>query len=175
MIFKVDKNYTIILNPEAVKLCPELSCLTQAELLFVILVEDYCDSPFRKKPFEERWSLAFKKVFGSKDVNLEDPRIRVAREAYKSLVFDIRRETKDIYLTKIRRYQTELLSQNIEFRHMKELDQMIQYLEERVQAIDTSLDTDDMTNIHIKGDKQLSYVEIWQRRQQEFRKFKETS
>lgn len=172
-VFKVDKNYTLILNPDAVKLVPELSSLTQDELLFVMLVEDYEDGPFRKKPFEERWSLAVKRVFGDNSVNLETDKIKYARAGYKSLVFDIRRETKDTYLTKIRMYQKELLALNIEFRHMKELDQMIQYLEERISAIDKNLEADDASSMKLKGDKQLSYIEIWQKRQQEFRKFKD--
>lgn len=172
-IFKVDKAFTIILNPEAVKLAPELSVLTQNELLFVILVEDYSDSPFRKKPLEERWALAIKKVFGDQNVNLESDKIKTARQVYKSLVFDIRRETLDIYKSKVGLYHREMLAQNLEFKRVKELDQMVQYLEERIQSIESSLEADDIASMRLKGDKQLSYVEIWQRRQQEFRKFKQ--
>lgn len=173
-VFRVDKNFSIILNPEAVKLVPELSALSQEELLFIILVEDYEDSPFRKKPMEERWSLALKKVFKGEDVNLETDKIRLARAAYKSLVFDVRRETRDIYLKRIDVYRKELMSANIEFRKMKEIDQAIQYLEDRIGAIDKSLEADDIANIKLKGDRQLAYIEIWQHRQKEFRKYNQT-
>lgn len=175
MIFKVDKSFKVILNPEAVRLVPELAGLTEEELLFIILLEDYCDSPFRKKPYEERWSLALKRVFGERNVNLETDKIKVARDAYKSLVFDIRRETLDVYKRKIAMYHKEALAANIEFKRVKELDQMIQYLEERIQAIEVSLEADDLANVKLKGDRQLSYVEIWQARQKEYRKFKQTS
>lgn len=175
MIFKVDKSFKAILNPEAVKLVPELAGLSEEELLFIILLEDYSDSPFRKKPFDERWSLAVKRVFGDKPVNLETPKIKIARDAYKSLVFDIRRETLDVYKRKVAMYHKEALAANIEFKRVKELDQMIQYLEDRIQAIEVSLEADDLASIKLKGDRQLSYIEIWQKRQQEYRKFKQTS
>lgn len=175
MIFKVDKNFKTILNPEAVKLVPELVGLSEKELLFIILVEDYSDSPFRKKPFEERWSLAIKRVFGDEPVNLETNNIKLARDAYKSLVFDIRRETLDVYKKKVALYHKEALAANIEFKRIKELDQAIQYLEDRIQAIEVSLAADDITNIKLKGDRELSYIEIWQKRQMEYRKFKQTT
>ena len=174
MIFKVDKSFKVILNPEAVKLVPELAGLSEKEVLFIILVEDYSDSPFRKKPYEERWSLAIKRVFGDEPVNLETDRIKLARDAYKSLVFDVRRETIDVYKRKLGVYQREQLAANVDFKRMKELDQMIQYLEERIQAIEVSLEADDITNVKLKGDRQLSYIEIWQKRQQEYRKFKQS-
>ena len=175
MIFKVDKSFKVLLNPEAVKLIPEFAVLTQEELLFVILVEDYCDSPFRKKPYEERWSLAIKRVFGENPVNLETNKVKVARDLYRSLVFDIRRETLDVYKRKAEMYHKQMLSSDIEFKKVKELDQAVQYLEERIQSIEASLAADDITNVKLKGDRQLSYVEIWQKRQQEYRKFKQTT
>lgn len=172
-IFKVDKNYTVILNPDAVRLVPELAGLTQSELVYIILVMDYHDSPFRKKPYEERRSLAIKKVFGDKEVNLETTRIHNAMEAYKSLVFDIRLETLDVLKRKAQVYHKELLIPDIDFKRMKELDQGIQYLEERIDKIENSMLAEDMDNVELKGQKKLSYLEIWQRRQIEFRKFKE--
>lgn len=174
-VFKVDSNFKAILNPEAVKLVPELSALTEEEVLYVILTEDYCDGPFRKKPYEERRSLAIKKVFGERNVNLETDKIRLAADGYRSLVFDIRRETRDVYLKKISLYQKEAMSVSIEFKRLKELDQMIQYLEERVASIDKSLEGDDMSDIKLKGGRKLSYIEIWQQRQVEYRKFKQSS
>jgi hypothetical protein len=173
-VFRVDRDFTVILNPDAVKLIPELSTLSQEELLFVILVEDYEDGPFRKKPLEERWSMALKKVFKGESVNLENDKIRLARKGYKSLVFDVRRETRDIYLKRIDMYRKELMIVNIEFKKMKEIDQAIQYLEDRIGSIDKSLEADDIANVKLKGDRQLSYIEIWQQRQKEFRKYNQT-
>lgn len=172
-VFKVDKSYNVILNQEAANLVPELTGLTEKELLYVILVMDYHDGPYRKKPFEERRSLAIRKAFGEKTVNLETKRIKDAMDAYKSLVFDIRRETLDVLKERARLYQKELLNPAIEFKRMKEIDQSIQYIEERIDKLETSLERDDLKEMELKGQKKLSYIEIWQKRQQEYRKFKQ--
>jgi hypothetical protein len=174
-VFKVDKNFKVILNPEAVKLVPELSSLTNDEMIFVILVMDYEDSPFRKKPLEERRALAIKRVFGDKPVNVDNKKIYDAMESYKSLVFDIRRETLDVYKLKAQLYHKEALNPDVEFKRIKELDQAIQFLEERIDKIQTSLEVDELNEFELKGQKKLSHVEVWQRRQKELRKFKETT
>jgi hypothetical protein len=174
-VFKVDRNFKIILNPDAAKLCPELTSLTNDELLFVILAIDYCDGPYRKRPAEERRSLALKRVFKDNAVNLETKRMQDAMEAYKSLVFDIRRETLDVLKQKAQLYHKELLNPTLEFKRMKELDQALQYIEERIDKIDTSLTVDDINEMELKGQKKLSHLEVWQRRQKEFRKFRETT
>jgi len=174
-VFKVDKNWKIILNPEAAKLLPELSSLSEDWLLYVILVADYCDGPYRKKPFEERRSLAIKRVFGNKDINVDKKEILNAIDSYKSLVFDIRRETLDVYKEKVRVYHKETLAPNMDFKRIKELDQAIQFLEERITKIETSLETDDIQEMELKGQKKLSYIELWQIRQKEYRKFKEAT
>jgi len=109
-VFKVDKNYKVILNPEAAKLVPELAALNEDMLMYVILVADYCDGPFRRKPYEERRALAIKRVFGAKSVNVDTKQILSAIDSYKGLVFDVRRETRDVYMTKLSFYQKELIN-----------------------------------------------------------------
>jgi len=114
--------------------------------------------------------MAIKKIFGDKPVNIETDKMRKAREAYRSLVFDIRRETLDTYRKKIQIYHKEALVTE-DFKRMKELDSMIQYLEERITTIESSLESDDLAEIELRGQRKLSYMEIWQKRQAEFRKF----
>jgi hypothetical protein len=172
-VFKINKEFTAVLNPEAAKLVPELSGLTDDELLYIILVADYSDGPYRKRPPEERRTLAIKHVFKGKSVNVETKKIYDAIDAYKGLVFDIRRETLDILKQKCQMYHKELLNPTIEFKRMKELDQSIQYLEERIEKLETSLTTDDITEMELKGQKKLSFLELWQRHQKEYKKFKE--
>ena len=172
-VFKVDKNFNVVLNPDAAKLIPELASLSEKELLFVILAVDYVDGPFRKKPVEERRSLALKRVYGDKPANVDNKKMYDAMDSYKGLVFDIRRETLDVYKQKAQLYHKEALNPNLEFKRMKDLDQAIQFLEERIDKIETSLLSDEHTEMELKGQKKLSYIEIWQRRQIEYRKFKE--
>jgi hypothetical protein len=174
-VFKVDKNYKVILNADAAKLIPELAHLSEDVLLYVILVADYCDGPYRKKPIEERRSLALKRVFGDKPINVDTKEILNAIDSYKSLVFDIRRETLDVYKEKVRIYHKESLNPNMEIKRLKELDGAIQFLTERIEKVEVSLEADDINEIELKGQKKLSYIEIWQMRQKEFRKFKEAT
>lgn len=174
-VFKIDKNYKVILNPEAAKLIPELAALSDDMLMFVILVADYCDGPYRRKPVEERRALALKRVFAGKNVNVDTKQVIAALDSYKGLVFDVRRETRDVYMTKLSFYQKELLKSDVDIKRMKDLDSSIQFLEERISKIDISLEADDIKEIELKGQKKLSYIEIWQIRQKEYQKFKEAT
>jgi len=171
-VFKVDHNYEVILNMDAVKLVPELSSLDQNELIYVILVADNVDGPYRKKPLEERVLMAYKRVFGSEKVDMSSERIRIAIEAYKSLIFDIRRETIDIYNSKIRVLQKESLAPDVTFSRMKEIDSTITFMMERIRTINHEIDIEEGEEIELKGKKKLSYLEIWQRNQKTYREYK---
>lgn len=173
-VFKVDKDFNVIVNIDAVKLVPELSNLSQEELRYVIMVVDYVDGPFRKKPLEERKLLAKKKIFGDIKHNPEIPKVQIAMDAYKSLVFDIRRETIDIYTGKIKELQKESITKDITFQKMKEIDTSIGFMTERISKINKELDIDESEEIEVKGKKRLSYIEIWQRNQREYGEYKTT-
>lgn len=171
-VFKIDKNFEIVLNIEAVKLVPELSSLDQDELIYVILVADYVDGPYRKKPIEERKLMALKRVFGKNPPVLSEKKIGIAIEAYKSLVFDIRRETLDIYNSKIKTLQKESLQQDISFSRMKEIDSAMSFMIDRINSINHELDIEEGEEIELKGKKKLSYIEMWQRNQRNYREYK---
>jgi hypothetical protein len=171
-VFKVDQNFEFVLNADAVKLVPELSNLDQKELMYVILVADIVDGPYRKKPYEERLLMAYKRVYGSDKVNVTSDKFKIAIEAYKSLVFDIRRETIDIYNSKIRELQKETLQHDTTFSRMKEIDSTISFMMERITRINHEIDIEEGEEIELRGKKKLSYLEIWQRNQKAFREFK---
>lgn len=171
-VFKVDKNFEIVLNPDAVKLVPELKGLSDPELRYVILVADYADGPLRKRPLEERRLMARKMVYKDVAKDPETPKLKIALEGYKGLVFDIRRETIDIYKQKIKALQKETLAPDVSFARMKELDSTINFLQTRVTAMEHELDIEESEEINLKGKKKLSYIEIWQRRQREHHEFK---
>lgn len=173
-VFKMDKNFEIVLNPEAVKLVPELKSLSPDELRYVILVADYVDGPFRKKPLEERKAMARKTVYGDSKKNPETERLRYGMEAYRSLVFDIRRETVDIYKGKISKLQKETIAPDTTFGRMKEIDSTITFLQDRVTAIEHDLDIEEGDNVELKGQKKLSYLEEWQRRQREYAEYQKS-
>ena len=171
-VFHMDKNFEIILNPEAVKLVPELRSLDQQELEYVILVIDYVDGPYRKKPLDERKLMARKKVYGDNKKNTETKRIQIAMDGYKSLVFDIRRETIDVYNNKIRIIQRETLSPDTTFTRIKEINNTVEYLQDRIIKMEHDLDIDEKDDIKLEGKKTLSYIEVWQRKQMDHKEYK---
>jgi len=173
-VFKVNNNYTVVINIEAAKLVPELSVLTQDELLYIILAVDNVDGPYRKLPPEERKALAQKKVYADRKVDLETKKLQHAAEGYKSLIFDIRRETVDTYKTKCLRYQKELLVMDQTFTKVKEQESAISFLTQRITDIEYSLDMEEKEEFELKGKKSLSQVEIWQRNQRKLKEYKES-
>jgi len=174
-VFKIDKNFEVILNMDAVKLVPELKGLDQDELRYVILVIDYVDGPFRKKPLDERRLLAKKKVYGDSKANPETPNVLIGMDAYKSLIFDIRRETVDIYKAKIKVMQKETIQETTTFTRLKELDSTMSFLMERIKTIEHELDIEEDEEIELKGKKKLSYLEIWQRNQKDYNEYKSST
>ena len=175
-VFRVDKNFNVILNKDAVKLIPELASLTPKELMYVILVIDYNDSPFRKKPLAERKRLALRKIFGSSDKKVQETdKLKKAMELYHSLVFDIRRETIDVYNKKILLLQTMTLKDDVTAVKIKELDNAITYLQQRVQSIEHDLDIEEKDdNLQLKGGRKLSYLELWQRKMRAHKEYQES-
>jgi len=170
-VFKVDKNFEVILNREAVKLVPELANVTQQQLRYIILVVDYVDGPFRKKPPDERKLLARRQVYGDSKKITEPDSLRIKMEAYKSLVFDIRRETIDVFTQKVTALQKEVIQPEITFTRMKEIDQSISFMQDRITSINHELDIEEGEEIELKGQKKLSYVEIWQKNQKAYREY----
>ncbi len=174
-VFKMDRNFEIILNPEAIKLVPELIGLNQDQLRYVVLVADYVDGPYRKKPKDERRNMAKKVIWGDIKKMVETEKIRNAMKGYRSLVFDIRRETIEVYTDKVRELQTESLTPNLLFSRMKDIDNQITFLQDRIVSINYDLDVEEGENIEIKGKKVLSYIEQWQRNQREWHKYHEST
>lgn len=173
-VFKVNNNYTVVINIEAAKLVPELSSLSQDELLYIILAIDNVDGPFRKLPPDERSLLSKRRVFKELVINLETPRIRLAADGYKSLIFDIRRETVDVFKTKVLRYQKDLLVMDQSFTKVKEQEQAISFLVQRITDIEYGLDVEEKEEFELKGKKSLSQVEVWQRNQRKYKEYKES-
>lgn len=166
-VFQIDKDL-IVLNPEAIKLVPELKSLNQQELKYVILVVDYVDSPYRKKPFEERQLMARKTVYGDMKNNPETEKIRLAMVGYKSLVFDIRRETIDVYKKKVLILHKETLNETLSDSRVREIDKSITFYQDRISSMERDLDIEETDKVEIKGGKKLSYLEMWQRNQKNF-------
>lgn len=173
-VFKVNNNYTAVVNIEAAKLVPELSALSEDELLYIILAIDNVDGPFRKLPPDERALLAKRRVYKEVVVDLETSKIRKAADGYKGLIFDLRRETADVFKSKCIKFQKELLIMDQTFSKVKELEQSISYLTQKVTDIEYALDVEEKEEFELRGKKALSQVEIWQRNQRKYKEYKES-
>lgn len=171
-VFKIGNNNEIIVHKDAIKLVPELKGLTDNELKYVILVTDYIDSPLKAKPLSERKNLAKRIVYGNSSVRPETEKVRRAMEWYKSIIFDIRYETIDIYTEKIQRLQKETLNPDTPITRLKEIDQAITFLQNRIVSLQRSISIEEGAELELKGGKKLSFIEIWQRKQREYEKFK---
>lgn len=115
--------------------------------------------------------MARKTVYGDSKSVPESQRMRKAMESYKSLVFDIRRETVDIYKAKIIKLQKETIAPDTTFSRMKEIDSTITFMTDRLTTIEHDLDIEEGDDIKLKGKKVLSYLEVWQRRQREYNEY----
>jgi len=173
-VFKIDRNWKIIVDPDATKLVPELRSLSQDQLWYVILVTDYVDGPFRKKPPEERRILAIRKIFGKDTEMKESPKVKNAMEAYRGLVFDIRRETVDAFKTKVQKLHKELMEDSLTARRLTEIDKSITFLEARISSIERDLDIEEQESIELKAGRKLSYLEVWQRKQKQHQEYKDS-
>jgi hypothetical protein len=173
-VFQIDRNNKIMVNPEAAKLVPELSSLSIEQLWYVILVADYVDGPYRKRPPEERRILASRHIFGKDKKVTESDRIKNAIKAYKGLVFDIRRETLDALKTKVLRLHQDLLKDNISAKDIQNIDSSISFLEKRITSIEKDLDIEEEEFIELKAGRKLSMIEKWQRNQKQMVQFNQT-
>ena len=174
-IFKIDGN-DLKINGNAVKLIPELSGLSIKEMKYVIMVVDYVDGPYWRFPVEERIRSARVLLWGDEKYSPEDKNknLRKAMEAYKGLIFDIRRETIDVYKRKITVLHKQLFREDIAERQIKDIDQSISFLQKRIDDIEKDIEAQEDLELTIKGKKKLSFIEIWQRNMQKHKEFLES-
>jgi hypothetical protein len=100
-LFSLNKKGTIILHPDAMKLVPFFSELTEEEKLFVVLSTDYY-SPYRQLSQDERYRRATAQVFKDQGLtpNKKDNIAKAIKE-YESLQFDPVREQLLTYKSKV--------------------------------------------------------------------------
>lgn len=163
MLFKIDRKNNLILNRDAVKLCPELKSLSDDELMFVVLSQDY-QAPSHQFPEEERIRRAKRQVYGETTESPENtPKIKKAIEFYRSLQYDSRRETIIKYQSKIESLGSMILSATTA-KEISDIDNAIDKLMDRCKKIQNEIDSDEATaNVQLKGGGQLSFLEKWQK------------
>lgn len=134
MLFLFDKKNNAIIHPEAMQLTEHLKKVNAKQQSFIVLAYDYF-SPLNQ--FEEpvRVQKACRRVFHSDDTSLyTGDKMQAAIEEYKSLQFDVERETIRTYRTKIIDLQGKLSREDNEKR-VKDLINTIRMLNDEVNTI----------------------------------------
>ena len=146
--FPVDKTLNAML-PEAVKLVPGLASLSQSELRYVIAVADNMYGPYRLLPEEDRKEMARKNYWKGKSSPFNDQKIIAAINDYQSLIFDPRRERKEVYVRKIRQLEKQIMHDDIKFKDIEGINKAIDFLQKSIDKLNKELSMDE-ENIIIK-------------------------
>lgn len=167
MLFQIEKNKKVIINPEAVRLAPKLRDLTEQEILFIILAFDY-HSPSHQFPEQERIRRANRYIFGKDDYDYKH--LEAAIKQYNSLQYDSKRETIKAYQTRIKSLQQEVL--NCDVKKINDFDVAIERLEKRCSDLQKEVDADEEI-AQLKGGGQKTFIERWQENQKKFKQDEE--
>jgi hypothetical protein len=160
-IFRVDEQSKIVLDRDAVKLCPGLKKINQDDLLFIVLAYDY-DSPLKRLDENERILRAKRRAYSDDDVKFSKA-VLTAIEEYRSLQYDEKRETVITYQSKIRKLRTELLNEQNQ-SIIKSMVSTIKSLQDSVDELTEQINRDTETLMLSAGGK-LSTIEKWQQNQ----------
>lgn len=172
-IFHTDEQSNIILDPDAIKLCPELGLLSLDEVRYIAMVYDNVKSPYRFMAQDTRRNHAIQMIWkGRGGIKPEkDPKVRQGIIAYKSMIYCPKRETREKLIEKKQVLDMNLIAES-EPRKLKGIIEATDIIQRRIEVYTSEIDREKEESIAIKGGKQLSLIEIYQRNQKKFRKDK---
>lgn len=159
LLFYIDpKNDGLVLRPDCYKLHPELSPLNEKELLLIILTYDY-HSPYRQFPEPERKRKAVFHVYGENMMEkYDEPTIRNAIEAYKSLQFIPEIYQVEIYQKKIAALNEQLISDD-NITSTKKALETIKLFEDAIRDLEKRATEAVISKGEIRGGQELSFIE----------------
>lgn len=100
-LIQINEKLKSVIHPDAVKLFPGFNVLSADEILFIVLVYDYC-SPYAAFTEDERLRRASLHVWSDNNVDLiQKQKIKNAIEAYKGLQYNPKIELSKAYQRKI--------------------------------------------------------------------------
>jgi len=169
-LFKITRDGDIILEKEVVRLCPILSRLEDNELKYIICAYDYIDSPWHRKPEEERKIIANRLFLKDSEKKEKDPDFRKAVEEYESCIFDIKKYTAETLKNRIYKFDQMLMSSDDPAK-MKNYDSAIAILQKRYDDINEEVKAEEEM-LEIKGGKKLSLIEVLKRNKKLFTDYK---
>lgn len=160
MLFTLIDNNQTILRPECLQLCPPLKVLDNDQALYIILAYDY-HSPYHQLPLEERRRTARVQVYGSLDNDPEKAAVvKNAIRAYESLQYDPKRETVQLYISKIKQLERDLHNATTS-TEISSITKSISHLNKSAKEIQDEIDRDDNMKA-LQGGGTLSLLEQMQ-------------
>lgn len=157
-LFSINKKGTLLIHPEAVKLCPELSVLDEREVRFLILAYDY-ESPFNQQPEADRIHRAKNMVYEREmGPNLKEQKWINAIETYKGLQYNPKREMIRVYEKKLTTLSQDLEG-DISSSDIKKILDSQKLIRLSLKEINEELAEIEEMKVNIKGGGQLSFIE----------------
>lgn len=162
MLFFVDAKNNILLHPYVAKMSPELSLLTEKEVLFVIFAYDY-NSIFRQFSEHERMRRSSWRVYGDYKPELANAEkhtqvIKAAISAYKGLQYNRNIELIESYNRKIDLLTAILEEDNSSIGISKAMTSIDQ-LRKAIRLIEAEVLEEKLLDGQLTGKVQLSWIE----------------
>lgn len=161
-VFKINEEGSVLLNEEAAQLVPELKGISEKELRYIVLAYDYDDGPFRKLNSDQRKSRACMTVFRHTDTKKAEEGLEKKIEAYRSLIYDPKKERREVLKKKLIFLQNELeIADTVQ--RITQINNTCKAIEETISELDREIEISD-EHIQIRGTGTLSTIEKYQRR-----------
>lgn len=165
MLFSINTKGTVVLHPDALKLCPEFASLDAKQTLFLILAVDY-HSPYGQFDPDEQKRRAKAHVYGNDDIEpWKSQKMKKAMDLYMSLQYSPIREQRKTYQDKINTINDAIRESNNpnELKNYmatnKELRKELELMDKEILMID------EQESIQIFGKGKLSFLEMLIRNQ----------
>lgn len=165
LLFRFDNKSNTALHPDAVKLEPLLGKLPSEDLLFIILCYDYF-SPYQQLPENQRFMTACRRCYDTDDFSTNVNRLKPEIEMYRSLQYDIRRETIKNYELKIASLNLSLLATD-STTEIKKNHEAIDFLTKSVGRIQRDLYTDEL--VESSEGTGMNFLERWQENKRKYK------
>lgn len=167
-LFYISEKENIVLRPECYKLAPELSTLTEKDILFIALAYDY-HSIYRQFPEHERIRKSMFHAFDGYDPEyINKTSIKLAIEAYKGLQYDPKIELAARYQKKIDSLLGQLDTDDSP-SSIKKITDAIDSLRKNIMDLNNEVANNIVNKGQVKGDQSLSWLEELQSNQKYYR------
>lgn len=168
LLFNINKRGNVVLNKDAVKLCPELAYLTDEEVLFIILSQDY-HSIYRQLPENDRVRRSIHHAYGNTETNpLDREIVKIAVDCYRSLQYDPKRELIRTYKKKLNTLD-RALEQAEQASVMKNIISTQKEIVKSIDALEDEISKNEQEEAQIEGGLKNSYLEKMMRNREMYK------